>query len=91
MNEEKKLGLCALQFLCNLSFRQEYRCDTFCFVWKMSKVFHHVMFTSAKILIVWSVFLILCQRAEEKKNMNVPECIYNMDDYLFVCFFLSLT
>lgn len=56
---------------------------------EMSKVFHHVMFTSAKILIVWSVFLILCQCAEEKKNMNVPECIYNMDDYYF--FFLSLT
>lgn len=48
------------------------------------------MFTSAKILIVWSVFLILCQCAEEKKNMNVPECIYNMDDYLFVFFVINL-
>lgn len=34
-----------------------------------------------EILIVWSVFLICVKKKKRVKNMNVPECIYNMDDY----------
>ncbi len=50
---------------------------------EMSKVFHFVMFTSAIKYKLFGQCFLFCVNVPggKKKNMNVPGCIYNMDNY----------
>jgi len=63
VNEKKKVRLVCFTVVYFCPFVRSAAGATLCIVWKMSKVFRLVMFTSAIILIVWSVFLISCQYA----------------------------